>query len=362
MKKILPLLLVWAVSVSAHAFSFSAPATTGQTLYFTIVDGNTVKVVAPVTVGWIGYSAPTGHLVIPATVTNEGTSYSVTAIDRMAFQDCGALASVVIPGSVVSIGQRAFTGDTMLTKAILEEGVQRIDMMAFNSCIRLDTIELPSTLTRIAVSAFENTAYYNNMGNWSSDMMLTLGQWVIKEGNQAVGTVQVPEGIVGIANNAFLYCRYVEKVVLPTTLRFVGDGAFKDCYELDTLQLGCVEPPAVSDDSFDGVNPLPVLVVPCSTATAYNAAQYWNACPIVEVPCPNAIGEVETLSALTVTLLSDGVTVSGAEGAAMTVCDMMGRCIYKVSRAEMQQHLSLPAAGVYVLLAGNEAIKISYSR
>ena len=165
---------------------------------------------------------------------------------------------------------------------------------------------------------------------------------------------------MGIANNAFLYCRYVDKVVLPSTLRYVGDGAFKDCYELDTLQLGSIEPPAVSDDSFDGVNPLPVLVVPCSTAMAYNAAQYWNACPIVEVPCPSAIDEVGTVSALTVTLLPDGVMVSGAEGATMTVCDMMGRCVYKVSRAEAQQYLPLPTVGIYVLLAGNEAIKISY--
>ena len=134
MKKILPLLLVWAVSVSAHAFSFSAPATSGQTLYFTIVNGAAVKVVAPATVGWGGYSAPTGQLEIPATVINEGTTYSVTAIDRMAFQDCGDITSVIIPGSVISVGQRAFTGDTMLTKAVLGEGVQRIDMMAFNAC------------------------------------------------------------------------------------------------------------------------------------------------------------------------------------------------------------------------------------
>ena len=362
MKKTLPFLIVWALATTAHAFSFSAPATTGQTLYFTVTEGTAVKVVAPATVGWGGYSAPTGNLVIPATVVNEGTSYSVTAIDRMAFQQCYGLTEVTIPGSVVSIGQRAFAEDTLLVTATLQEGVQRIDMMAFLSCTRLDTIELPGTLTRIAISAFENTAYYNNMENWSSEMALTLGQWLLKVGNTATGTVHVHEGIVGVANSALLYCRNVEKVVLPRTMRIIGDGAFKDCYALDTLRLLCNEPPTVSDDSFDGVNPLPVLMVPCSTATVYGEAQYWNAFSTVEAPCPPvAIDEVEPV-ALQVTVTEGGIVVSGAEGEALTVCDMLGRKVHRIVWASASQYLPLPAAGIYVLLSGSNAIKICYSR
>ena len=359
MKKILPLLLVWAVSVSAHAFSFSAPATTGQTLYYTVTGDAAVKVVAPATASWGSYSTPTGTLVIPSTVVNGGTTYNVTAIDRMAFQYCYGLTEVTIPGSVVSIGQRAFAEDTLLVTAILEEGIERIDMMAFISCTRLDTIELPTTLTRIAVSAFENTAYYNNSDNWSSEMMLTLGQWVLKVGNQASGTVHVHEGVMGVANSAFLYCRYIDKVVLPSTMRIIGDGAFKDCYEVDTFQLHCNMPPALSDDSFDGLNPLPVLVVPCSTATAYSSAQYWNAFDIVEAPCPVGIEDVES-NRLEVTVVDGGVLVRGAEGMTLTVCDMLGRRVSEVVYASAEQPLTLPTAGIYVLLAGNEAIKISY--
>ena len=360
MKKILPFLIVWAFAMTAHAFSFSATVSTGQTLYFTIVEGTTVKVVAPATVGWNGYTAPTGSLTIPATVVNGGVSYSVTAIDRMAFQNCYGITEVVIPGSVVSIGQRAFAEDTSLVTALLQEGVQRIDLMAFSSCTHLDTIELPSTLTRIAVSAFDNTAYYNNMENWSSEMMLTLGQWVLKVGNTATGTVHVHEGVTGIANNAFLYCRYVEKVVLPSTMRIIGDGAFKDCYALDTLQLHSALPPTLSDDSFDGVEPLPILVVPCSTATAYSAAQGWNAFTIVEAPCPVGIDEVASEARLSVTMVTGGMVVRGAEGERLSVCDMLGRKVCEVSQANSEQYLSLPTAGVYVLLSSSEAIKVSY--
>ncbi|MBR4738699.1 MAG: leucine-rich repeat domain-containing protein [Bacteroidales bacterium] len=363
MKKILTLLWALAVVSTAHAFSFSKTLSSGQTLYFTITTGTAVKVVAPTATGWNGHTTPSGRLVIPSTVENEGTTYNVTAIDRMAFQYCYDLEAVTIPGSVVTIGQRAFVSDTSLTSLVIQEGVQRIDMMAFNSCIALDTIELPTTLTRIAMSVFENTGYYNNMANWNADSTLTIGPWLIKVGNQVTGTVHVHEGVLGIANNAFLYCRYMDRVSLPSTLHFVGEGAFKDCEELDTVQLLCEEPPAVSDDSFDGVQPLPVLVVPCSTATVYGSTEYWRSHTIVEDTCPIAINEAITSEPITVASVRGGVVVRGAEGRALTVCDMTGRRVCYVSNATGGQYLPLPAVGIYVLLPSEGgAVKISYCK
>lgn len=371
MKKAILSLIALAITAMASAFSFSATVASGQTLYFTVIGIDSVKVVAPAT-NWDGYTAPQGRLVIPASVTAEGETFQVKAIDKMAFQYCHALTSVSIPGSVVSIGQRAFYGDTLITSVHLGEGVESIGMMAFGSCTSLDTIELPSTLRLIAMSVFDNTAYFNDTLNWSSEMMLTLGQWVIKVGNRATDTVHVPEGIVGIANNAFLFCRYVEKVVLPSTLEIIGFGAFKDCFELDTLKLFADNPPSLEEDSFDGVTPLPVLVVPCGASQAYAdiANHYWNAfSEVIEMPCPFpplpqphiAVEEVEADEALIVTVIQDGVLVRGAEGEALSVFDMTGRRVGHVACAQAEQRLLLPATGVYVLLPedGN-AVKIAY--
>ena len=46
----------------------------------------------------------TGDVTIPATVTYNGKTYSVTSIDGLAFYECSSLTSVTIPNSVTSIG------------------------------------------------------------------------------------------------------------------------------------------------------------------------------------------------------------------------------------------------------------------
>lgn len=388
MKKILPLLLALAFANAVEAFSFSAPATSGQTLYFTITTGNNVKAVAPATVSWSGYTAPTGALTIPATVVdNGGAMYNVTAIDQMAFQNCRELTSVTVPGSVVSIGTRAFAGDTLLVSVVLQEGVQRIDMMAFSSCTALTEIQLPSSLTRIAVSAFDNTGYFNDNTNWQDGKMLLLDQWVLKVGNLVEGTIVVPEGIRAIANSAFLYCRYMEKVEMPSTLQIVGEGAFQDCYALDSMKMKATTPPSVFSDSFRNVPLTMTLAVPCSTLVTYADASYWNVFEIVEIcdsvapgpgpgpgpwpivpgpgPIPGPIIGFDEVAPLTVTavVVAGGVEVRGAEGQGLTVYDVAGRRLHTVAKALADQFLPLTATGIYVVLTSEgKSLKFNFCK
>lgn len=384
MKKLLVLVALVAVTLAGRAFSFSVEVSSGQTIYLTVTGDAAVKVVSPATMSWEGYTPPTGRLVIPATVQHEGTTYSVTAIERFAFQQCTGLTAVSIPGSVVSIGQRAFAEDTMLASVTIGEGVQRIDMMAFFMCSSLDTITLPTTLTRLAVSAFEGTAYYNNAANWGEHNMLTLGGWLLRGGSLLDGHVVVPEGIVGLANNAFYYCQSIAKVTLPTTVRYLGEGAFKACSSLDTVEVLAMVPPALYDDCFEDV-PQPLsLVVPCGTLAAYASAAYWSLFDIIEASCggdepwapvnpmpqplPDPLPQLgigdAALSALTVTQVAGGLTVAHAEGLSLEVYDMTGRRVAAVANAAGGQFVPLAASGIYLLRmpAAGVSLKVSYCR
>ena len=76
-----------------------------------------------VTSGNVEYS---GEVVIPSTVTYDGTTYSVTEIGEEAFAGCSGLTSVNIPKSVTEIGDSAFEGCSGLTSVTIPESVTEI--------------------------------------------------------------------------------------------------------------------------------------------------------------------------------------------------------------------------------------------
>ena len=71
---------------------------------------------------------------IPASVTYNSVTYSVTSIGDYAFYDCTGLTSVAIPNSVTSIGSSAFEYCSGLTSVTIPNSVTSIGNWAFNGC------------------------------------------------------------------------------------------------------------------------------------------------------------------------------------------------------------------------------------
>ena len=109
------------------------------------------------------HNSYSGEVNIPATVTHNGVTYMVTAIDKEAFSLCSALTSVTIGAYVTEIGDEAFYGCSSLTSVTLGDYVISLGDRAFTHCPALTTVNLGSGLAHIGAKAFEECHALTNV-------------------------------------------------------------------------------------------------------------------------------------------------------------------------------------------------------
>ena len=70
-------------------------------------------------------------MVIPSSISNDGTTYSVEEISAEAFTGCENLTSLTIPSSIIKIGGDAFKECTALKEVVFEDGESGISLSDF---------------------------------------------------------------------------------------------------------------------------------------------------------------------------------------------------------------------------------------
>ena len=100
------------------------------------------------------YNSYSGNVVIPATVTHDGVTYKVTAIEEKAFYGCIELTGITIGSNVSSIGNYAFMNCTDLTQVTLPNYVVNVGTQAFAGCTGLTQVILGSGVARLGAMAF----------------------------------------------------------------------------------------------------------------------------------------------------------------------------------------------------------------
>ena len=85
-----------------------------------------------------------GAVVIPETISVDGTAYSVTSLGAYCFNDCRGLTSITIPNSVTSLGEWCFSWCSSLTSITIPNSVTSLGEHCFNDCSGLESIVVES--------------------------------------------------------------------------------------------------------------------------------------------------------------------------------------------------------------------------
>ena len=142
--KLLALTLALMAGVSSFAHDFSVDG-----IYYNILDDNNVEVTYK---GSSIYEVEyRNDVVIPDNVLYNGVNYVVASIGKDAFSYSN-VKSVIIGNNVKTIGNNAFSNNSLLASITMGSNVQTIGNYAFYNCSYLSTVNsLPNTLINIEI-------------------------------------------------------------------------------------------------------------------------------------------------------------------------------------------------------------------
>ena len=205
---------------------------------------------------------------------------SVTNIGNNAFSGCTGLTSITIPDSVTNIGDYAFSGCTSLTLITIGRGVTSIGNCVFCFCSSMSKVKcfaenVPSTnntafdkssvqtaCLRVpleSVFKYKTTSPWRSFGSisWLEDEIeddnyidgiyynFSQVDAEVTKGDVAYsGEVVIPASVIYkgktyavtcIGNNAFADCSNMISLKIPSTLKMIKSGAFKNCTSLSKI-------------------------------------------------------------------------------------------------------------------------------
>ena len=122
---------------------------------------------------------------------------------------CTSFQFIVIPNSVKSIGDSAFSSCKYLQSIVIPNSVISIGDSAFEDCASLQSIVIPNSVTSIGDSAFKDCA--------------------------SLRSIVIPNSVTSIGDSVFSFCTSLQSIVIPESVTSIGDCAFWGCHSLQFI-------------------------------------------------------------------------------------------------------------------------------
>lgn len=168
------------------------------------------------------YHGAGGDVIIPGTVTSIGDRafiYNIT------------ITSVSIPGSVTSIGEEAFKDCTGLVSISIPDSVTSIGDDAFYDCTGLVSVSVPASVTSIGTGAFFGCTGLISSGPIGGEYSYKFG-WMNEipanafAGCEGLTSISIPDSVTSIGRDAFDSCASLTDIDIPDGVITIEDYAF----------------------------------------------------------------------------------------------------------------------------------------
>lgn len=160
--------------------------------------------------------------------------YTVTAINRYAFDSRDCLRKVTIPQSVTFIGDHAFHSCKFLESVTINNAATSIWDYAFAGCNKLTTLSLGEKIKTISNFAFEDCSILDNVT--IPDSVTFIGRWAFVR-CPSLTTLKLGEKIETIGQGAFGGCSALTNVTIPEKVKTIEPDTFNGCSLLESITL-----------------------------------------------------------------------------------------------------------------------------
>ena len=119
------------------------------------------------------------------------------------------IKTIIVPKTVKSIGDYAFSWCGNLVKAVIPDSITRIESGTFHRCFSLKNVSLGSNVKAI--------------DDWTFDYCIGLEELLF------------PESLESIGHDAFYQCSRLRSLTLPSAVKNIGECVFSNCGNLDRV-------------------------------------------------------------------------------------------------------------------------------
>ena len=206
---------------------------------------------------------------IPTNLKHVVLQEGITRIPSYAFYHCSGIQSIKLPSTLTKIGGAAFYECQLLSEITLPSAISNVNGSAFENCISLQNVYFEGTLEKWCNISFGSAGsnpmnYANNFhlknseGEYQVVTEIEIPNTILEIGKyQFVGfknllKVTFPSTLVAIKAGAFKNCSSLTSVTLPESLGLIDSNAFEQCTTLSEVEILSTRLTEIGNSAFAG--------------------------------------------------------------------------------------------------------------